>query len=270
MSALDCPPGLRGCHPRVVLAERLTNKHGSAWLIVQYDATYPVPVIRGNAISTTFGRAIVSWFPRASFFNCRSCTVAQYMGADALDKALERAALEEIDGPDRSVALRPPSKHTGPRDAQKAKLYQWQRRQAFYSTSAQCTEEAFRSIIRRACVAIGERVPPVQFSGRMHGAVAYYSGSIASGPSQRREAVALHELAHILQYRWHGGGNATQGHGPEFVAIFIALAGLMMGADADFLEASAKRAGLKVASLPDRIMGARPGDDLERRYAATE
>lgn len=273
----ELPEGLRGCHPRVVLAYRMTcrRRDGSldedrkSWLVVQHDP-HTTHTVNGREVQ---GRATVAWFPKASIFS-RPAYMGRFWGPESLDDALNCAAREEATGPDRSVcAYLPRGKASKPRDMQRKKAYEWENglgcfRGKFFADVTEA--QAFANSITKQLGDVPATVKLLNRFGSSHGGLTGVSLTKGMGTPW----ILCHELAHTLTLRRDhrtNGKRTTAAHGAEWMALYCLLLALTIKpGQFESLVASARAFGLKVAELPPDLSILLRGSALEWKAAAKE
>jgi hypothetical protein len=134
-----------------------------------------------------------------------------------------------------------------PRDAQRARVYRWER-------GAIGAADGRRLLTLRDCESLAGEVfgdaalpAPRITDGRGRRTAGYAPGdhSIRLPRHYRSRAVVLHECAHGLMAALDPRGRWAW-HGPEFVAVLSGLAALHLSIDLDRLLVSAQRAGVVV------------------------
>lgn len=157
------------------------------------------------------------------------------------------------------------------RDSQKGKVYRWEHKMAedigptepnedfregqpervriLNVLERRRSENYLRLALDHICINLGVDTPDLKFRS---------GGSTSTGsrwrirllPCHRTMLVLLHELAHVLHYRWDKG-KGEQGHGKEFMGIYAYLLIRFGGVNKDNLVRHAIRAGVKL-ELPDQ------------------
>ena len=138
------------------------------------------------------------------------------------------------------------NKTTGSRrDDQRERLYRWERDAPLLKPfwKATLSLEACADLAARASDLFGLLPPKIgDGRGRLHACES--NGTLKLPKWARSEAVVIHEAAHYVTGHVYGQGSAW--HGPEFVAVYLAMLARLLGLDFDALKRSAFDADLYV------------------------
>ena len=144
------------------------------------------------------------------------------------------------------------------RDIQMRLVYAWERKAypGYFDSARSLEVTDVRALVKRVHSDVlraggyAHEAPVVQFTKRNGSACAKW-GLLKFTPGRVSPELALHEIAHALTWHWHASQSAmrtnaddpltiharklfcTQGHGPRYVACFIALCERYAGHSAD-------------------------------------
>jgi hypothetical protein len=163
-------------------------------------------------------------------------------------------------------------KRTRPRDTQKNRVYSWESwasmtlspeedvvitrwngskvRKIYASLEHHREKKYLREFLATVCAELGEELPELKF--RTGGRCSYGGRKIRLLPRDCTPRMLLHELAHVLHWRWCDWRN-QQAHGKEFVGIYMYLLVRFGGVNyISLMETANKR---KVKFLPPTEQG---------------
>ena len=108
-----------------------------------------------------------------------------------------------------------------PRDNQRSILYKWEDRVVAHHSPTELTLDECQALVNDASSGFPIKPPEIKAGRSKKQAYGDYQ-FITLPPWSRRRHIVLHELAHALVGRF--SPRATiQGHGPEFVSVYIYL-----------------------------------------------
>lgn len=120
------------------------------------------------------------------------------------------------------------------RDKQKSKVYKWER--TFYKSDRlfrkNCIVMQHKRLNKKFFRSFGRGVT-LNITNGYYRCHAQYAGKIVTLRNQfgLNYAILLHEWAHILAYEYYDENHSLEGHGPEFVSIYMNLLNTYLGID---------------------------------------
>ncbi len=132
-----------------------------------------------------------------------------------------------------------------PRDNQRSKLYKWQQKNLRFLSVDLPKREKCETLIQDTFDRYGIRVPKIKFLNNYRRYARGGHEEISLPLWARNKRIILHECAHgIIDSKF--GEYKCAWHGPEFLKLFIDLLVWQQQSTIQFLNKSAKDAGLKI------------------------
>lgn len=232
LSGDKLPDGLKLCWPRPIFAAKHEK---SSWLI---------------CISYRSGYRFV-WKSRASYMGYEYDALVKSVfhsleDTEEVKNKLQALFIENFEkGPPYGACRR---KSSSPRDSQRAKAYAWERTLKTWKEESPLSKEDGMKFLSEVCSTLNIKSPPtIKFWGTYQGCRAR-GNEITFSSSMFRKQIILHELAHcIINYiKFKDKRERFQGHGPEWMKVYINLMSQFLGYDKEELIKSAQLHKLKV------------------------
>ena len=152
------------------------------------------------------------------------------------------------------------------RDPQASRVYAWEREWKDWNVES-LTLPQCRTVVRIACKHFGLKPPRVRQHRSSYWSwcdptievIDFQAVKRRGRAGQKNKAVALHEAAHFIYFKFHGWRG--QDHGPTFLAIYLWLLEKARVAPPVALRATARSHGLRwcpLAKVVPRGVGSRP------------